>query len=85
MTCWVEKTMSIRFLPSVPDRDFFRRPRYFSASSSGMFPKGLIQVGDDLLIAVDIAAVNTADGTFLRPPPAAQLTDFFLIHREPLF
>ncbi len=38
-TCWVENTMSIRFRPSVPDRAFFSRPRYFSASSAGIMPK----------------------------------------------
>ena len=31
--------MSIRFLPSAPDRAFFSRPRYLSASSSGMVPR----------------------------------------------
>ena len=40
-----------------------------------------VQIGDDLAGAVDKAAVNMANRVFLRLPPAAQLAQFFLIHR----
>ena len=38
-TCRVENTMSIKFLPRVPDRVFFKSSRYVSASSWVMRPK----------------------------------------------
>ena len=40
----------------------------------------LIQLGDDLTGAVDETAVNMSDRVLLRLPPAAQLTQFLLIH-----
>ena len=41
----------------------------------------LVQVGDDLLAgAVDVTAVNPADGGLVQPEPAAQFRNFFLIH-----
>ena len=42
--------------------------------------QGLVQIGDDLPIAIDITAVDVADGAPLRAKPAAQLTDLFLVH-----
>ena len=32
-TCWVENTMSIRFLPNAPDKLFFSSARYIMLSS----------------------------------------------------
>ena len=40
----------------------------------------LVQIGYNLLIAIDKTAVNTADGIFIRLPATPQLVEFFLVH-----
>ena len=43
--------------------------------------QGLGQIGNDLLAGVDVAAVDVGDGAFIRAEAAAQLAQFFLIHK----
>ena len=42
--------------------------------------QGFVQIGDDLLVSVDVAAVDALDGALVRAEAAAQLAQFFLVH-----
>lgn len=48
-------------------------------------PQGLVELGDDLPLFIDIAAPDPGDAAFIRPEPAAQFGDFFFVHQKPSF
>ena len=48
----------------------------------GHDPQRGVQVGDDLLVGVDVATIDFGDGILVRLEPAAQLADFTLIHGD---
>ena len=68
-----------------PGQRLFQKAQIFFRLLLGHDAQGFVQIGDNLFVGVDQAAVNPADRVFLRPPPAAQLTDFFQIHGVPHF
>ena len=56
----------------------------FFAFLLGQEGQGLVKLGDDLPVFVDTAAADVRDAGLLRPETAAQLCDFFFVHRDPL-
>ena len=58
----------------------FQQGQVFLRLLLGHPVQGLVQVGDDLLLTVHIAAVDVADGVFAQLEAAFQLADLFLIH-----
>ena len=48
-------------------------------------PQGLVELGDDLPLFIDVAAPDPGDAAFIRPEPAAQFGDFFFVHQKPSF
>jgi len=70
-----------QLLSQGPGQGLFEEAQVLLRLLLGHGPQGLVQIGDDFPAgAVDIAAVNPADGGFLRAEAAAQLAKLFLIH-----
>ena len=64
---------------------FLQKSQVLGGLLLGHAAHGLVQVGDDLLIAVDKATVDAVDGALVRAEAAFQLAQFFLIHSRSSF
>ena len=59
----------------------FQQPQVHLLLLLGHESHGFVDIGDDLAAAVDVAAVDTADGIFIQLEAPAYLVELFLIHR----
>ena len=72
-----------QIFPLCAGKGFFEKAEIFFGFLRRHGGEGFIQIGDDLFFGVDVAAIDMADGIFVRAEPAAQLADFFAIHTIP--
>ena len=70
--------------PQGAGNGLFQEPQILLGLLLGHKAHRLIQVGDDLPVRIDIAAVDPADSVLVWPETAAQLADFLLDHGIPL-
>ena len=63
-----------------PGQGLFQQAQVLLRLLQGHPAQGLVQVGDDLPLCVDITAVDAAHGAPVRLETAAQLPQFLLIH-----
>ena len=62
-------------------QSLFQQPQVHLLLLLGHESHGFVDIGDDLAAAVDVAAVDTADGIFIQLEAPAYLVELFLIHR----
>ena len=70
--------------PQGAGNGLFQEPQILLGLLLGHKAHRLVQIGDDLPVRIDIAAVDPADSVLVWPETAAQLADFLLDHGIPL-